>query len=67
MNYNLNENESIILLLSNNLGQLLFSKELISINGTNYETIQLENYPKGIYYITLLSINQRETIKLIKQ
>ena len=67
INYNLNENESIILLLSNNLGQLLFSKELISINGTNYETIQLENYPKGIYYITLSSINQRETIKLIKQ
>lgn len=67
INYTLNENTSLSLNVVNNIGQLIYYKKIFANSGENIELLNVENYSQGIYFITLSTKNQNETIKFIKK
>lgn len=65
--YHLNENDSVNLVLSNNLGQIVGHENIGGNIGVNTTSINLTQYAKGIYFLRLKTTKQNLSIKLIKK
>jgi len=64
--YHLLENAKVTIVITNNLGQIVFQKIKPSALGENLESIDLSTYGTGVYFITVNTYNQQATIKVIK-
>jgi Secretion system C-terminal sorting domain len=53
--------------LINNAGSVLTSIQGTTLQGQNTIRIHVGSYPAGTYYIQLLTLEDRETVKLLKQ
>jgi len=67
INYELNENKAIGLIITNSLGQEMFSNIINGQSGNNETPIDLSAYSVGMYLLTLKTATESVTVKLIKQ
>jgi PKD repeat protein len=54
--YGLESNSNLYLIIKDVLGQDVFAKE-IEVNSSGYDEIDLTKYPKGIYFVNLSKLN----------
>ena len=66
VSYVLGEKSSITFTIANTLGQIVYQKNKTSNLGENQESIDLSSFSSGVYYITLKTTNEQNTIKVIK-
>ena len=66
INYNLKEKSELTFVLSNNIGQQLYSFIINNEFGANQETIDLSKYPVGIYFLNINTDGTQKTIKVLK-
>lgn len=60
------ENMDVSIILSNNLGQIVYQKNTTTSLGENLESIDLTALSAGVYCITLNTNKQQSTVKIIK-
>jgi len=51
--------------LTNTNGLLLYCKEIYSLDDRVFKSIDLSEYSPGIYFLKLISINKKYTVKII--
>lgn len=66
LNYQLAEQQKVVITLLDSKGQQLQKMSLIKQQGMNTDEIDLHNYPKGIYFIRILSQNEFITRQIVK-
>lgn len=64
---NNSESQYVIMSLYNDIGQLLSREKVNIINGIYTAIIQLNNYPQAIYFIDVITNNERLTKKVLRQ
>lgn len=67
VSFMLQTNQSIFLSLTNSLGQKIFVKQAYATAGKNGATIDMSQFANGIYFITLTTATQNETIQVLKK
>ena len=66
LDYELANNESISIGITNSLGQLMSSEKIIGFIGKNQYTLNTSTYSAGLYLITIKTATESVTVKLIK-
>lgn len=66
VHYTLKEKSTITFTITNTLGQIVYKQNKTSILGENQESIDLSSFSSGVYYISLQTTNEQNTIKVIK-
>ena len=67
MNYNLSNNQQMVIRLFNSSGALLRKNEYAGQAGSGVYTIYgLQNYPPGVYLMTVESGAVKKTFKLVR-
>ncbi|MGJ8661009.1 MAG: T9SS type A sorting domain-containing protein, partial [Bacteroidota bacterium] len=68
IDFNTNNDMNITVQVTNVLGESVYVKDLGSINGTHKDAIDITNAAPGVYYVTIVSNNEKVmTSKLVKQ
>ncbi len=68
IDFNTNNDMNISVLVTNVLGESVYVKDLGSINGMHKDAIDITNAAPGVYYVTIVSNNEKVmTSKLVKQ
>jgi hypothetical protein len=65
INFNLNENSSINIKLSNLEGQTIYSKESNETAGIYSHTFTMDNYAKGIYFLSITTTKETIVRKVV--
>lgn len=58
--------EDICINIYNNIGDLVFSKNISLTSGNNMQLIDMANYTSGVYFVKLISRNNTSHLKFIK-
>ena len=64
INLNTDKAEQLTLTVNNIVGQTVMTKQ-VRVSGKTNETISLEGYDKGIYFLTIDNNREKQTVKLI--
>ncbi len=68
IDFDMNNDMNVSILVTNVLGESVYVKDLGSINGTHKDAIDITSAAPGVYYVTIVSNNERiMTSKLVKQ
>ena len=68
IDFNTNADMNITVQVTNVLGESVYVRELGSINGTHKDAIDITTAAPGVYYVTILSNNEKVMMsKLVKQ
>ncbi len=67
ISYVSSSNQDAIISLNDITGREMHRTEFPAVNGDNLYDLNLADYPRGIYFVSLISGNERQTIRLILQ
>jgi Secretion system C-terminal sorting domain len=64
LNFDVNGTENVALTVRNVVGQTVLTKT-VTVSGATKEVISLENFDKGVYFLTIDNNSETKTVKLI--
>ncbi len=67
VDYLLNDNATVVIRITNLQGQVIYEMKSEQSIGTQTNTIDISNEANGIYFLTLVSGTETQTVKIIKQ
>jgi alpha-tubulin suppressor-like RCC1 family protein len=67
VDYLLNDSATVVIRISNLQGQVIYEMKSEQSIGTQTNTIDISNEANGIYFLTLVSGTETQTVKIIKQ